>query len=128
MRQISRYIDEARNSGIIQNDADLARKIGIGRAAVSLWRSGERAPNENQAAALADLFGKPEIMAEAMATRAKSDKARTMWERVAVALNKCTTFGVLAAVGLIASPPPAEASAQPVQAQASRLHTLYYVN
>jgi len=99
MRQMSQIIDDAKAAGTITSDGDLARKLDVTRATVSVWRNGRSAPSEDQAAALADLLGRPEIMAEAAATRAKTEKARAMWERVASVLQKCTTFGIFAALG-----------------------------
>jgi hypothetical protein len=43
-------------------------------------------------------------MAQAMAKRATTDKAREMWERVAMVLNKATAFSIVAAVGTLAMP------------------------
>jgi transcriptional regulator with XRE-family HTH domain len=95
MRQISQIIDDARESGAITSDNDLARKLGIHRASVSEWRHGKTAPSEDQAAALAALLNRPEILAEAMATRAKTQKGREVWEKAAMALSMSTIFMLL---------------------------------
>jgi transcriptional regulator with XRE-family HTH domain len=92
MKKIRLYLDEAKDRGIVRNDSELAQKLGLTRSNICDWRNGRSAPGEEQAAALAALLGKPEIMAEAMAARAKSEDARKMWERAARALAVSTTF------------------------------------
>lgn len=85
MKPISRYLDEAIDTGLSKNDSETARKIGVTRAAVSDWRVGRRAPDDDQAVKLADLLGKDagEILAECGAARAKSPETRRAWERIA---------------------------------------------
>ena len=52
MKAIWMYLDEAAERGIVRNDNDLANRLGVHRSAVSHWRSGKSAPNEDQAAVL----------------------------------------------------------------------------
>lgn len=85
MKPIARYLDEAISQGKAKNDSDTARLIGVTRAAVSDWRNSRRVPDDEQAVALAELLEiEPgELLAEAGAARARSEKTRAAWERVA---------------------------------------------
>ncbi|MCK2088658.1 DUF3693 domain-containing protein [Thauera aromatica] len=110
MKPIRLYLDEAADRQIVKNDSDLARKLGVSRACVSDWRRGNASPNEDQAAALAELLGKPEIMAECMAARTKRPETRAMWERAAKTLSMAASFTAAAGVVLLTSPSPANAA------------------
>lgn len=83
MKAVSLYLDECISRGVAANDADIARKVGVHRSAVSQWRLNMTAPAEDAAAKLAELLGKPEVMAECAAARAKTPEGRRMWERLA---------------------------------------------
>lgn len=85
MKRIFMYLDEAQDMGIVKNDAELAKNLGLSRASVSEWRSGKSTPNDDQAVKLAELLGKDagEILAECGAARAKSPETRKAWERIA---------------------------------------------
>jgi transcriptional regulator with XRE-family HTH domain len=122
---MSRYLDDARESGLVKSDYDLAKKLGIGRAAVSKWRLGDHAPGEDQAAALATLLGKPEIMAEASAARAKTPEARKAWEKVAALLHEAKDFAIVAAIGLACAMPATQADARVMTQEASKRNTNY---
>lgn len=71
MKALRLYLDEAIERKLVKNDSETARRLEVSRATVSDWRVGRTAPNEDQAAALAALLGKPEILAECMGARAK---------------------------------------------------------
>ena len=90
MKTIRHYIDEAIDNGVVKNDKEIADRLQLNRSTISLWRSSKTAPNEDQAAALAELLGKPEIMAECGAARAETDKGRAVWERLARTLSMKT--------------------------------------
>ena len=85
MKPIYLYLDEALTTGVAENDSDIGRKIGATRSTVSSWRSGRRAPDDDQAVRLADLLGKDpgELLAECGAARAKTPETRRAWERIA---------------------------------------------
>lgn len=83
MKAIRIYLDEAKERGIAKNDSDIARKLEVTPQAVSKWRKGDDAPAEDTAARLAEMLGKPEVMAECAAARAKTPEGRRMWERLA---------------------------------------------
>ncbi|ANQ85053.1 hypothetical protein dqs_2015 [Azoarcus olearius] len=110
MIPIRRYLDEAIDKGIVKNDAELAAKLGVARSTVSRWRDGDRAPDEDQAAGLAALLDKPEILAACMATRAKVPEHRAMWERAAKTLSMAASFTAVIAANLLLAPSPAKAA------------------
>ena len=88
MNAIWTYLDEAVSLGLAKNDSDIARKLGIKAGTVCDWRKGRSAPGEDQAAALAKMLGKPEIVAECMAHRATRDETRKVWEVIAQMLHE----------------------------------------
>lgn len=110
MRKIQTYLDDAIRAGIVKNDAELAQRLGVARSTVSRWREGDRHPDEDQAAALACLLGKPDILAESMAARAKKPENRATWERAAHALRMTGALGMGAGVVLLASSPAVDAA------------------
>lgn len=103
MKPISRYLDDAIDTGLCKNDSETARKIGVTRASISDWRNGRTTPNDDQAVKLADLLGKDagEILAECGAARAKSPETRRAWERIAarMAASSITVFVLIIAMG-----------------------------
>lgn len=92
MKPIHLYLDEALVKGVAENDSDIGRKIGATRSTVSSWRSGRRAPDDDQAVKLAELLGKDpgELLAECGAARAKSPATRRAWERIAARMAGAT--------------------------------------
>lgn len=92
MKPMNLYLDEAIDKGIAKNDSDIARKIGATRSAVSSWRTGRRAPDDDEAVQLAILLGKEpgELLAECGAARAKSQTTRAAWEKVAARMAGAT--------------------------------------
>jgi transcriptional regulator with XRE-family HTH domain len=103
-------MDEAADRGLVKNDSDIAAKLAVTRQSVSAWRKGEANPDPDQAAALAALLGKPEVMAECMAARAKRPDTRAMWEKAAHTLSMTVSFAAAAVVSLLLTPSPAEAA------------------
>lgn len=106
MKPIWMYLDEAKQRGIAASDSEIGRLLGVTRQSVNDWRQGRTAPNEDQAAGLADLLGKPEVMAECMAARARTPEHRAAWERVARLCSQATMALVAGAVVGLAAPSP----------------------
>ncbi|HSD40094.1 MAG TPA: helix-turn-helix transcriptional regulator [Rhodocyclaceae bacterium] len=110
MKSIARYIDEAIAKGIVKNDAAVAAALGVTRGAISNWRSGDKAPDEEKAIALARLIKHPEeeMLAAAAAARAKSPAAKAVWERIAkhyaVAASVMVAMATLAAFCVTTAP------------------------
>lgn len=103
MKPIYLYLDEAVKTGAAENDSDIGRKIGATRSAISSWRSGRRAPDDEQAVKLAELLKKDagEILAECCAARAKTPETRRAWERIAarMAASSITLCAMIMAIG-----------------------------
>lgn len=103
MKPISRYLDDVIDRGLSKNDSETARKIGVTRAAVSDWRVGRRAPDDDQAVRLAELLGieAGEVLAECGAARAKTPETRRAWERIAarMAASSITVCVLIIAIG-----------------------------
>lgn len=97
MKAIARYLDELIDQGTVKNDSDTARKLNLSRATVSKWRSGDRAPDDEEAVRLADLLGKEagELLAECGAARAKTPATRQAWERIAARMAMSITLCAL---------------------------------
>ncbi len=113
MKEIRTYLDEAIERGLAKNDSDIARQLGIKPASVCEWRKGRNAPGEDQAAALAKMLGKPEVVAECMAHRTTREETRKVWEVIAQMLHEAETktarredgpSGILVAKGGIEPP------------------------
>lgn len=86
MKTVRNCITEAINAGTIKNKAEIARRLKISEAAVSRWWHEQCAPDEDQAAALAALLQKPEVMPISAASRAKTKEGRNAWAKVATLL------------------------------------------
>lgn len=125
MKAIRNYLDEAIRSGVVKNDAEIARRLEVNRSAVSAWRSGAKAPDDDAAMGLAQLVGRPagELLAECAAARAKTPKARAAWERVAKMASMTSACLALAVVTTTLTPSTANASSS----AETRSSTLYYV-
>lgn len=123
MKPVRMYLDEAKERGIVINDKELGARLHVSPAAVCEWRKGRSAPNEDQAAALAELLGKPEVLAECMAARAKRPETRAVWERAARMLSMTAAFFLVAGVNLLL--PASTAEAAPVLKTECKV--LYYV-
>lgn len=111
MSAITRRIEEAIETGRAKNYSDLAHHLGVTPAAITEWRKERSAPNEDQAAALASLLGKPEVMAECMAARTRRPETRAMWERAAKTLSMATALSRVAGVLVLLTTPGNNANA-----------------
>lgn len=125
MKKLHQYLDEAADRNLVKNDSDLANRLGITRQSVSAWRKGEAVPDADQAAALAALLGKPEILAECMGARAKKPANRAMWEKAANALRMSAALGIVGGVVLYTTAPALQAA--PVLASAGAVSALCHL-
>lgn len=119
MSAITRRIAEAIDTGRAKNYSDLAHQLGVTPAAITEWRKERSAPNEDQAAALAALLGKPEVMAECMAARTRRPETRAMWERAAKTLSMAASLTAVAGVVLLTTATGVEAAPLLVSAMAA---------
>ena len=81
---IEKYLDIAKKKNEIKSDSDLARKIGVTRAAINNWRN-EKPMSQEVILKLAKLCGeKPEkLLAEYELSRPHTPEVKSMWERIA---------------------------------------------
>jgi len=80
MKTIEQYFDAGvQKAG---NDTELAKALEISQAATSRYRSGQRVPDATTAAKLAIYLGikEFEVIAAAELARAKTAKARKLWD------------------------------------------------
>ena len=90
MNRIATYLDEAVDLGRAKNDADIAAKLAVSRSAVSNWRAGVKAPDDDLAIGLAKLIDRDprEVMAFCASKRAKTEEARKEWESIGLELAR----------------------------------------
>ena len=76
------YLDVALRINGRGINAELARKLGITRAAVTHYQSGHRIMDDYTAAKVADMLGidQMELIAQANAEREKDPQKRAYWE------------------------------------------------
>lgn len=91
--EIGEILDRAKSANGIKTDMALADALGVGRAAVSAWRHGQRLPDPVQCATLAGLSGMPlaQVMGIVGEARAISREEKAVWRKLAgsVALLLC---------------------------------------
>lgn len=91
--EIGEILDRAKSANGIKTDMALADALGVGRAAVSAWRHGQRLPDPVQCATLAGLSGIPlaQVMGIVGEARAISREEKAVWRKLAgsVALLLC---------------------------------------
>lgn len=108
MKALWSYIDESITNGIVRNDAEIARKVGVSRATVSRWRSGDRIPTDAETRAIAQVIkaNELELLAEVSAARAKDPATRAAWERMAAMCSRIAASLALAFATLFFSHSP----------------------
>lgn len=94
------FLDELKDAAGARNDADLARTIGVSRAAVSNWRRGVSVMDDYLAGSTAERYGLDKIAAVAMvkAARETDRKKREFWIRFG---HRAAGIATLALVALI---------------------------
>lgn len=113
------YLDAARRKIGAESNADVARALGLSRAALTKYYNGERIIDDYTAARLAEVLGVDplKVIAQANAEREKDSMRAAYWLRMAAA------FFLVAGVNLLLSPSTAEAA--PVLKTECKV--LYYV-
>jgi len=72
---IATLLDQAKAACMARNDAQLAKCLGVTRAALSNWRTGQRFPDWNACRALADKSGLPVAEVLAIVSAARSGES-----------------------------------------------------
>lgn len=85
MKTTIQLYQEAKAAARCESDYAFAKKFGFSRQLVSKWANGKGGFDDEHAAIIAEILGKEpgEIMALCHAQRAKDDKSRSRWLRVA---------------------------------------------
>lgn len=87
MQTINDLLDAAKAAQNLETDMALASALGVGRAAVSGWRHGQRLPDPVACAALAGLTGEPlaKVLGIVGEARAISREEKAVWRKLASA-------------------------------------------
>ena len=95
------YLDRAKAATNTQTDSNLARKIGVSRAAVALWRSGQSVPSDETMLRLADRakLDPQEALILLNLWRAKGE-AKDVYARM-VKIFAATAGGIILAISLL---------------------------
>lgn len=98
MFDVSAFLDRAKAGAGNVTDYRLAKMLGVTTAAVSLWRSGSRAPDGRSIVKLCELSrdDPDQVAAQIQVLRSASDEEAALWRRVASRLS-----GSVAAVLLV---------------------------
>lgn len=85
MLTIDQLLDRAKELHGIETDSGLAKALGVGRAAVSGWRHGQRLPDPVVCATLAGLTGEPlaKVLGVIGEARAVSREEKAVWRKLA---------------------------------------------
>lgn len=88
-----------------------APRLGVSSTQFALWASNVEHPSEERVIEMARALGFDIELAVVLLRRdrARSDEARSTWQRVYTALNKAAAVAIFAAAPFM-TPPPAEAS------------------
>ena len=113
MFDVSAFLDRAKaGAGNNVTDYRLAKMLGVTTAAVSLWRSGSRAPDGRSIVKLCELSGDDpdQVAAEIQVMRSASEEEAALWRRVASRLSGSVAAAVVCFV-LVAGFAPSPAMA-----------------
>lgn len=111
MKTAADYLDAIRARHQLNSDRKAAAMLGVSSPSVVRFRKGEDSFSDATAAKVADLLDcdPEEVMIAAHAERAKDDRTRALWARLAKKAGY--TAGIVAmAAGLAGSPAPAQAA------------------
>lgn len=123
-----KLLDKARSMCVPPTDMQLAKKLGVTRSAVSLWRSGNNI-KDGHLMALIKLAQADPALAVLVRTEGADPATKKAWEMVWDRLSPVTTVigGLVLAIGMM----PAAARAKPVDiqglARVDLAYSVYYV-
>lgn len=121
-----KYLDAVRRKIGAESNAEVARALGLSRAAMTKYYNGERIIDDYTAARVAEVLGIDPltVIAQANAEREKDGEKRQFWERLAHAVVVVLTCGSLFFSGAdIAQADQGVTSATPMQYKLSRFRT-----
>lgn len=105
-------LDAARERAGFPTNAALSRFLGVPDRTLQRWKMRKHTPDDDMAARLAKLAGFDEgvVLAAMAAQRATDDEGRARWANVADRLSRAAVACLVASVGLVGSPAPAQAA------------------
>lgn len=85
MQTTVQMLDAAKKAAGCESDYSFGKKYGFSRAVISGWRAGKHHFDDSAAEIIAGILGREpgEVMAICQAQRAKDEKSRGRWLRVA---------------------------------------------
>ena len=100
--EIGEILDAAKAAQGLSTDMALGKALGVGRAAVSAWRHGNRLPDPVQCATLAGLTGLPltKVLGVVGEARAISREEKAVWRKLAtIATSLIFAIGICGSAG-----------------------------
>lgn len=106
------YLDAARRKLGAESNADVARALGLSRAALTKYYNGERTIDDYTAAQIAGILGVDplRVIAQANAEREKDSQRRAYWERIANFGGMAASLTAVAGVVLLTTATGVEAA------------------
>ena len=119
METTKQLYERAKKAAACVTDYQFSKKIGVSTQVVSRWKNGQVSFDDDHAALIASIINTEAgyVMACASAERAKSEKSRSNWARVAA---------LLAAAGLSTGAGAFDNNS--ISAQLSEVHFTNYAN
>lgn len=106
MTTIDQLLDQAKKARGIDTDSDLAKALGVTKAAVSGWRHGTRQPDTVTCATLAGLTGEPlaRVLGIVGEARAISREEKAVWRKLAATAALVALAYYIAPIGAMEPP------------------------